>query len=182
MTMFVRKTRSFLMHWTTPFSLNMCLFAGRCEIFRSCKKECIIHIPYCTCTCCSITNTLWGVHSVPKFCFVFFRKFPFTVAAVSAQRPLEHVKNALQNTTNEWTLHSAWSKRRSITPFVSRNCDSPSLGWLLWRASGEQRWRCHWRHSCGARGVGARRGGRPSRWRGCVGHGRPGMLKIIWND
>ena len=36
--------------------------------------------------------TLWGVHSATMFCF--------------AQRPVEHVKNPLQNIMTEWTPHS----------------------------------------------------------------------------
>ena len=41
--------------------------------------------------------TIWGVRSLAMFCFVFFRKFRLpiscTIAAVSAQQSVEHVKN-----------------------------------------------------------------------------------------
>ena len=48
-----------------------------------------------------IVFTLWGVSSVVMFCFVLFQKFNLPIGLnsswVSAQRLLEHVKNALQN-------------------------------------------------------------------------------------
>ena len=58
-----------------------------------------------------IDYTLWGVHSVPMQYFVSFffksssHQFGCAVDAVSAQRPVEHVKNAIQNISTEWTPH-----------------------------------------------------------------------------
>ena len=47
------------------------------------------------------------------FCSVFFWKFCYqlgcTVAAVSSNRPVEHVNNAVQNIATEWTPHSVVS-------------------------------------------------------------------------
>ena len=37
-----------------------------------------------------------------------------TVAAVSAQQPVEHVRNALQNITTQGTKHSVEDKRPSL--------------------------------------------------------------------
>ena len=39
-----------------------------------------------------------------------------TVAAVSAQQPVEHVHNALQNITTEWTPHSVVMIKRVMNP------------------------------------------------------------------
>ena len=51
--------------------------------------------------------TLWPVHSVMMFCFVFPWKFWLPIVnAVSAQQPAEHVKNTQQNITTEWIPHS----------------------------------------------------------------------------
>ena len=56
--------------------------------------------------------TMWGVPLFVMFCFVHFGNSSYqlgcTVAAVSAQRPVEHVKNALQNIVNEGMPHSVY--------------------------------------------------------------------------
>ena len=55
-------------------------------------------------------NTVCVIHSVVLFGFVFCQKFRHklscTVAAVSSQQPVEHVKNILQNTMTKWTPRS----------------------------------------------------------------------------
>ena len=61
-------------------------------------------------------NTLWGVLSVTMNCFFSFGSPRYqlgcTVDAVSAQRPVEHVKNALHDITTEWTPHSLNARDR----------------------------------------------------------------------
>ena len=66
--------------------------------------------------------TLWGVHAVAMFSFLFLSfllEFPFTnraaqyaVVALSAWWLVEHVKNNLQNITTEWMPQSVnWRNR-----------------------------------------------------------------------
>ena len=62
--------------------------------------------PHKSCPPC----TMWGVPSFLIFCLFYFGSCGYqcgcTVAAVSAQRPVKHFKNALQNIANEGTPHS----------------------------------------------------------------------------
>ena len=87
---------------------------------------------------------MWGVPSLAIFSFVFFLSSGYqkgrTVAAVSAQRPVEHVKTALQNIANEGTLHRVlwWTPRkecgllsagRSKGDTMTNRDESPSCKW-----------------------------------------------------
>ena len=61
-------------------------------------------------------TTLLGVHSVAMVFFSFGSscyQLGCTVAAVSAQQQVEHVKTDLQNITTEWTHHSVHSQSMS---------------------------------------------------------------------
>ena len=54
----------------------------------------------------TISNTLWGVHSVAMFVLFSFGSSNYQLgciaAALSDQRPVEHVINALQKIMTEW--------------------------------------------------------------------------------
>ena len=67
----------------------------------SCQKNgCVIYG-------CVKRHPLYTVgRQLSRFCFVFPLKLGLPVAAVSAQRAMEHVKNTLKNITTEWTPHS----------------------------------------------------------------------------
>ena len=64
--------------------------------------------------------TLRGVHSVSIFVLFPFRSSGYqlgcTIARVSAQWPMEHVINSLQNITTDWTPHSVYVHPPSSTP------------------------------------------------------------------
>ena len=60
-------------------------------------------------------STLWGTVSTQSPCFALCsfgksgHQLSCILAAVKAQRPVAHVKNALQNIMTEWTAHSVYS-------------------------------------------------------------------------
>ena len=81
------------------------------------------------------------------FSFVFFGSYDYqfgcTVASASAQRPVEHVKNYLQNITTEWTPHSVQSslltlEGREFRQSVRVNFQAKRGRWTI-ASDGEQR-------------------------------------------
>ena len=62
-----------------------------------------------------------------------------TVAAVSAQQPAEHFKNALQNIATEWTPQSVWNELLCDVTWWSGSAPTPS------RPSSPWRWCSWWR-------------------------------------
>ena len=102
------------------FPMNVPPLVGKLDTIKSQEsghnalKSALLHIILATSVCKERLRlcTLWGVPSFMQFCFVFDGKLRLpvdyqlgcTVAAVSAHRLVEHVKNALQNITNEGIL------------------------------------------------------------------------------